>query len=262
MAECSEQKLEILKAEFYEMKLKYNQRVMELESALRTAEERLKAMGDLELEAEVFLTNMAESIEGTSSDGTVAALGSLVAVPQSRKMQHILTVTKRCLNLENQLVMAKQAAAEKEHHCHRLEKSLEMCRQALNNAGSPFAIAEEAVKNLLRENEDLKLQLKGCRSENVVLLDRIGQLTSDIDVLSRHRTELLRIRQMLQDLGIQRPLSSGSHGIPEAPFLNPSFKTQVSTSPKAVPCPTQANPSHRRCSAGSKAFEPEAIEIN
>ena len=191
-AQCSEQKLDILKSEYYELKLQHSQRVMELEAALRLAEEKLKVLGDMEMEAEAFLTNIATAVEdnglsgGGSTSGVLAeACGRMLCVPTSRNVHHAVTVTKKCLSLENQLVVSQGEVRQLQLRNKKLESSLEMCRSALNNTNAPFALAERSVEMLSEENEQFRSQLKALRGENTQST-KVDQLTADVSLLSRH----------------------------------------------------------------------------
>jgi chromosome segregation ATPase len=211
LSECNEQKLDILKSEFYDLRLKYQQRVAQLEGDLRLAEERLKVMSDFELEAEAFMTNMASAIEdsGTTSAATAAvsdACGKLMCVPNSRKVHHAVTVTRKCLQLDNQLTLVRSELAKSQDRSTRLEKSLEICRAALNNTNSPFALAEDTINALTKESDQLKAQ-NGClRGENGLLQAQVRELVADVDMLSKHRSELLRIRELLRQMGAPQAL--------------------------------------------------------
>lgn len=216
--ECSEQKLDILKSEYYDLRLKYNQRIMELEGNLRVADEKLKVLADMENEAEMFMANIANAIDDGMNDGHELALrgtnstmalaeacGKLMTVPSSRKVHHAITVTRKCLHLENQLTAAKSEISKLEDRSQRLERSLEMCRSALNQSNSPFALAEQAVEKLTKENDVLRSQNNAIRSENAALHDKVKELVADVELLSKHRVELLRIRELLHSLGAPSP---------------------------------------------------------
>ncbi|ESS69398.1 hypothetical protein TcG_08847 [Trypanosoma cruzi] len=223
-AECSEQKLDILKSEYYELKLKNSQRVMELEACLRGAEEKLKTLADLELESELFVSNLAMQSGGqvslTTASVSAAAGGdgapsapsatdalsnyeSWLALPRSRKLAHTLTVTKRCLQLENRLAAIQHDVEFKDKQIARLQASLDMAREALNNSNSPFAMVERSVERLTNENEELHNRTVILSEENTLLRQRLEQRTADVRVLCRHRKELLRIQRVLRRLGIE-----------------------------------------------------------
>ncbi|RNF06561.1 hypothetical protein TraAM80_03980 [Trypanosoma rangeli] len=228
VAECSEQKLDILKSEYYELRLKNSQRVMELEACLRGAEEKLKTLSDLELESELFVSNMAMQSEGqmmltaaaaftaAGGDGAPAASSSAaplsnyeswLALPRSRKLAHTLTVTKRCLQLENRLSALQYDVEFKDKQIARLQASLDMAREALNNSNSPFAMVERTVERLTQENEELHNKVMTLSEENTLLRQRLEQRTADVQVLCGHRKELLRIQRLLRRLGLEGKLS-------------------------------------------------------
>ncbi|ORC81756.1 uncharacterized protein TM35_001071070, partial [Trypanosoma theileri] len=226
-AECSEQKLDILKSEYYELKLKNSQRVMELEACLKAAEEKLKTLSDLELESELFISNLAQQSDGQISLAAPVAVTNAVssgpggsqtaptsvnalnnyeswlALPRSRKLAHALTVTKRCLQLENRVTALQHDIEFKDKQIARLQASLEMAREALNNSNSPFAMVERTVEKLNAENEDLNNRVVVLSEENAVLRQRLEQRTADVQVLCRHRKELLRIQRVLRRLGLE-----------------------------------------------------------
>nr|CCC91655.1 conserved hypothetical protein [Trypanosoma congolense IL3000] len=223
-AECSEQKLDILKSEYYELKLKNAQRIMELEACLKAAEEKLKTLSDLELESELFISNLAQQTDGqlsfTGICGRAAGDGgaeekdagphgnalhsyeSWLALPRSRKLAHTLTVTKRCLQLENRLTALQHDLEFRDKQISRLQASLEMAREALNNINSPFAMAERTVERLTAENETLHDKVTNLIEENSMLRRNLEQRTADVQVLCNHRKELLRIQRVLRKLGL------------------------------------------------------------
>ncbi|RNE97588.1 uncharacterized protein Tco025E_09412 [Trypanosoma conorhini] len=225
VAECSEQKLDILKSEYYELKLKNSQRVLELEACLKGAEEKLKTLSDLELESELFVSNLAMQSGGqmaltaaptfasaAGDDGAPAAASaapslsnyeSWLALPRSRKLAHALTVTKRCLQLENRLSVLQHDVEFKDKQIARLQASLDMAREALNNSNSPFAMVERTVERLTRENEELHDKTVSLSEENALLRQRLEQRTADVQVLCGHRKELLRIQRVLRRLGLE-----------------------------------------------------------
>ncbi|ESL12218.1 hypothetical protein TRSC58_00018 [Trypanosoma rangeli SC58] len=228
VAECSEQKLDILKSEYYELRLKNSQRVMELEACLKGAEEKLKTLSDLELESELFVSNMAMQSEGqmmltaapaltaAGGDGAPAAASSTaplsnyeswLALPRSRKLAHTLTVTKRCLQLENRLSALQHDVEFKDKQIARLQASLDMAREALNNSNSPFAMVERTVERLTQENEELHNKVMTLSEENTLLRQRLEQRTADVQVLCGHRKELVRIQRLLRRLGLEGKLS-------------------------------------------------------
>ncbi|CBH12768.1 hypothetical protein, conserved [Trypanosoma brucei gambiense DAL972] len=231
-AECSEQKLDILKGEYYELKLKNTQRIMELEACLRAAEEKLKTLSDLELESELFISNLAQQADGqlTFSSMSAASAGggvvgdkaaptstnalssyeSWLALPRSRKLAHTLTVTKRCLNLENRLTALQHDIEFKDKQLARLQTSLEMAREALNNTNSPFAMVERTVEKLTADNEELHNKVMNLSEENALLRQRLEQRTTDVQVLCNHRKELLRIQRILRRLGLENQVADSA----------------------------------------------------
>ncbi|CCD18869.1 hypothetical protein TRVL_03331 [Trypanosoma vivax] len=233
-AECSEQKLDILKSEYYELKLKNSQRVMELESCLKAAEEKLKTLSDLEMESELFISNLAQQSDGQlafvsasmavgghtgngadAANPSTSALGnyeSWLALPRSRKLAHTLTVTKRCLHLENRLMALQHDLDFKEKQVARLQASLEMAREALNNSNSPFAMVERTVEQLTADNEELSKRVSLLVDENALLRQRLEQRTADVQVLCKHRGELLRIQRILRRLGLDGHVTDATPG--------------------------------------------------
>lgn len=213
--ECTEQKLDILKSEYYELKLRNGQRVLELESCLKAADAKLKTLGDLELESELFVSNLAEQQGG---DGALALLGagrpgevnsgspssyeSWLALPRSRKLAHTLVVTKRCLHLENKVASLQHDVEFKDKQLSRLQVSLESARDVLRNINSPYAMVEKALEEQYAENEKLKEDLEVAKDELSLCKERLQQRTADVQVLCKHRQELLRMRRMLRKLGV------------------------------------------------------------
>lgn len=218
-AECSEQKLDILKAEYYELKLTYTQRIAELESCLKAADEKLKTLGDLELESELFLSTLAQRDrdgavpDGIDAEGAVAlprrsgaasamTYESYMALPRSRKLAHALTVMKRCLHLENTVASLEHDVSYKDKQIGRLQVSLEAARDALRSINSPYAMVEKTMEELFTENERQKEKLRLLQEENKDLQERLSERTADIKALCGHRQELLRMRRLLRRLGV------------------------------------------------------------
>ncbi|CCW71173.1 unnamed protein product [Phytomonas sp. Hart1] len=222
-AECSEQKLDILKSEYYELKLNYSQRNLELESSLKAANEKLKTLGDLEMESELFISNLASRIpeESISSVHTRPLLEenaanragglsakdttdyeSWLALPRSRKLAHSLTVTKRCLHLENKVSSLEHDVTFKERQIERLRVSLSSAREALNKQNSPYAIVEKTVEELYDENEALKERLRISEVERRHLAEKLQTRTREIEVLCKHRGDLLKMKSLLSKIGV------------------------------------------------------------
>ncbi|CCW61063.1 unnamed protein product [Phytomonas sp. EM1] len=218
-AECSEQKLDILKSEYYELKLHYRQRILELESALQAANEKLKALGDLEMESELFISNLAA---GIPEPGVGASVGSpflvppcgegevtkegvgggvdpsmWIALPPSRKLSHALTVTRRCLRLENDLVALRHDVAAKDRQLTSLRNALEAARAALNNSGSPYTLLEKRVEGLAEENDRLRERLERGERERAELTERLRRRTQEVERLAAHREDLRRMKALL-----------------------------------------------------------------
>lgn len=212
-AECSEQKLDILKAEYYELKLEYGQRVLKLEAALRASEEKLKTLGDLEMESELFISNLAASTDGAVAfggpavDGAEAGRGSAyeswLALPRSRKLAHSLVVTKRCLHLENKVSSLESELGFKQSQVARLQVALDAARDALNNINSPYVLVERAMEELTTTNEGLKQKVDLLEHEKKELQGKLQQYSANLRVLTQHRKELLRIKKLLRQLGMR-----------------------------------------------------------
>lgn len=222
-AECVEQKLDILKSEYYEVKLKYGQRVLELEGALKASEEKLKVLGDLEMESELFIANLAESsgsggavgfasddaaVAGETRGGAVASRGinaydAWLALPRSRKLAHTLVVTKRCLHLENKVSSMEHELKFKETQLARLQIALDGAREALHNINSPYILVEKAMTELTEDNDNLKQRVRLLQEEKQQLTDAANRYSSNMKVLTHHRRELLRIKSLLKRLGIR-----------------------------------------------------------
>ena len=201
-AQCAEQKLEILKSEYYDTRLQYNNRTLELEHALRVAEEKLKMFGDVDLEAEVFMANLASQEDSDYGGGTDASgknWNQIQLVPPSRRMHHALTVTKRCLSLENQMALLKQDCRRNEEVVVKLKSALEMAKCALNKSNSPYFLMDQALTESNQTVTELREQLTNSREENKILHLQLKERTADVEVLSRHRGELVRIRELLSN---------------------------------------------------------------
>ncbi|KPI85388.1 hypothetical protein ABL78_5569 [Leptomonas seymouri] len=218
-AECSEQKLDILKAEYYELKLDYGQRVLKLESALRASEEKLKTLGDLEMESELFISNLAASANGelalggseTAVAGSEAGAGGArtsayetwLALPRSRRLAHSLVVTKRCLYLENKVSSLEHEMAFKQNQISRLQVALDGAREALNNINSPYVLVERAMDELTTTNEALKRKVDLLEHEKKELQTKLKDYGANMRVLTQHRKELLHIKKLLRRLGMR-----------------------------------------------------------
>ncbi|KPA83736.1 hypothetical protein ABB37_01979 [Leptomonas pyrrhocoris] len=218
-AECSEQKLDILKAEYYELKLDYGQRVLKLESALRASEEKLKTLGDLEMESELFISNLAASANGelafggsvadvAGADGgslgtRASAYESWLALPRSRKLAHSLVVTKRCLYLENKVSSLEHELEFKQAQVARLQVALDGARDALNNVNSPYVLVEKAMDELTTTNEALKQKLGVLEHEKKELQAKVQHYGANMRAMTQHRKELLHIKKLLRQLGMR-----------------------------------------------------------
>ena len=195
-SQCLTEKLDILKSQFYESQLAHEQRRLDLENQLRVATDQVTTLKDLELEAEVFMSNIAGGEVGTG--------GNLLLpydVPVSRRLQHSVSVTKRALTLENQLVAVKHDLRMNQDQVAKLTSSLAMAKQALSTNGQPYALVEEAMETKDREIDMLKSKLLAVESENSVLHDRCSHLGADVSVLHRQRQELASMKEALRSLG-------------------------------------------------------------
>ena len=272
MSECCEQKLDILKAEYYDTRLKYNQQVMELESRLRLADEKLKLMGDVELEAEIFISNMATSIHDGSMDG---GMGQLTAIPPSRTLQHALVVTKRCISLENNLVAQKQQLAHKDAQIARLQQSLEHARSVLQNSNAPYVVVERTIEKLTRDVEDLQSANQLLREENTALSDRVAKASRDGEVLARHRAELHKMRATLTQLAQGHRVEQQAVQLIGSPTLdrvrsprrkqNDQQQAEIIVNAARLDTrsqPISSAPPLLRAADGSTMFSPELIEIS
>lgn len=204
-AECSEQKLDILKSEYYEMKLKYSQRIQELEGAVRTADEKLKSFSELEVESELFIANLSDHVDSTgrlvdSQENTsvVNQVEGYAALPRSRKLAHTLLVTKRCLHLENNVQLLTREKEFKDQQISKLQASLDGARQALNNINSPYLLLEKTLDQLCDEKDELQKRVTFLENESSILRNRLKQRNEDIQVLCKHRNELLQMKKLLQ----------------------------------------------------------------
>lgn len=215
-AECSEQKLDILKSEYYELKLKYSQRIQELENAVKTADEKLKLYSDVEMESELFISNLSEHIDGSgklvlqnspgSSDSVAAHMESYMALPRSRKLAHSLLVTKRCLHLENKVQMLSKDVDFKEQQIAKLQASLDAARQALNNINSPYLLLEKTVDQVCSERDEMQRRVGILENDVVLLRNRLKQRNEDIRVLCKHRIDLLQMKKLLRLSGLSEEL--------------------------------------------------------
>lgn len=212
-AECTEQKLDILKSEYYELKLRNGQRVLELENALRASEEKLKTLGDLEMESQLFISNLATSSQGdvafstdpaeTTAGRRTDAYEGWLALPRSRKLAHTLVVTKRCLHLENKVAALEHDLNFKEAQVARLQVALDGARDALHNINSPYVLVEKAMAELTDESEALKQKVNILEQDKKALQLKVQQYGRSLRTLTHHRQELLRIKKLLRQLGLR-----------------------------------------------------------
>ncbi|GET85971.1 hypothetical protein, conserved [Leishmania tarentolae] len=212
-AECTEQKLDILKSEYYELKLRYGQRVLELENALKASEEKLKTLGDLEMESQLFISNLATSSQGdvafstdpadTSAGRPTDAYEGWLALPRSRKLAHTLVVTKRCLHLENKVAALEHDLNFKQAQVARLQVALDGARDALHNINSPYLLVEKAMSELTDENDALKQRVSILEQDKKELQLKVQKYGSSLRTLTQHRQELLRIKKLLRQLGLR-----------------------------------------------------------
>ena len=213
-----QKKLEVLKEEFYDMKAGFKERVVELEGRLKVQDEQLGRIGDIEKEAEVFLGTLAASCgpgsqqegnPGGTAGSTTANLLHLQSptervatqllgdVPTSRRVAHIVTVTKRALALENKVQLLQHDASVREQRVTKLERDLDMARHALQNVHAPYALVEASLRKAEQELEKLTAENGILRAENDSLLDANRQLVQDVQRLTSHRDEISRIRAAL-----------------------------------------------------------------
>jgi hypothetical protein len=91
-------KLDILKSEFYDLRVLHNEKVTQLENVVTAQQEKLRLLDDMELEAEVFMTTLA-------SDSSRA----LETLPASRRQHHLIATTRRATVGESGRVAAHRS---------------------------------------------------------------------------------------------------------------------------------------------------------
>lgn len=269
-AECSEQKLDILKAEYYELKLKYSQRIQELEASLKASDEKLKLFSDLELESEVFVSNLAESmdnsgrlmLDGTSvADDTVSGqLERYIALPRSRKLAHSLIVTKRCLHLENKVQLMLRDVEFKDQQIAKLQASLDSARQALHNINSPYLLLEKTLEQLCLEKDLLEKRVGILENDKSTLLHRLKQRNADVHVLCKHRNDLIQMKKMLRRTGVLE-VSNNDLSLPTAAVAEPAHSSIPSAPPPRQFAPPTEMESPQGAALPSSFFVPQMLEI-
>lgn len=205
--DCLQKKLDVLKQEFYDTRAAYQQQVTALQSKLEAQESQLEMFKSLETEAEVFMQHLAQA-SSASEASEVAGIRALMDVPSSRRAAHTISVTKRCLALENQVSLLKheQGLAELKHQ--KLVEELERARAALQDTNSPYLLLEKAIEQRDQEIGRLRDRVKISEEELSAAMRRAQLLAQDVQVLTTHRAEVLRLRDALR--GMTSPISPTS----------------------------------------------------
>jgi hypothetical protein len=194
-ADCLLRKLDILKEDFYNLQAQHRDEQNAVNAKLSVQDEQLALMRDMELEAEVYLANVARS----DTDPREAA-AALADIPASRKVTNAITVTRRALSLENEVEMLKTDKAAAEAKILSLTEQLDMHKNALRHGNSPFTLFEEALDRKEQELERTRQVEKILRGQLTALEEKLRVALQDVRVLQAHRAELVRIKAYLQEV--------------------------------------------------------------
>ena len=226
-AECAQRKLDILKEEFFDLKAQHKDEVLELRAAANAREEQLALFREMEQEAELFLTHLAQHDDGGSPEHHQL----LATIPSARRTSHAITVTKRALALQNQLDLSRQELGAAQRRAAKLEEDLAMARAALAESHSPYAVLEARVGQKDDELRRLRTEIAALRAENEALAERGALLEKDVRTLAKQRGELERVRAMLAHLDAKQFAAGGGGGFGGAPAAT---KALIAPSPAAA----------------------------
>lgn len=192
---CSKKQLDVLKQEYYDMRAQYHQQVAQLQSKAEGMEGQIEMFRSLETEAEVFMQHLAESSSASPSDVAVRAL---MDVPSSRRAAHTISVTKRCLALENQISLLKHEHGIAEIKAQKMHEELERARAALSDSNSPYLLLEKGIAQRDEEIRRLRDRVRIGEEELSAAMRRERLHVQDIEVLTAYRAEVVKLRDALR----------------------------------------------------------------
>ncbi len=119
-------------------------------------------------------------------------------MPSSRRAAHTISVTKRCLALENQVSLLKHEAGVAELRHQRVAEELERARAALGDSNSPYLLLEKGIAQRDDEIQRLKDRVRIGEAELAAAQRTAAALAQDVKVMYAHRAEVLRLRDALR----------------------------------------------------------------
>ena len=202
-AECSNKKLDTLKAEFYEQKMAHNSRTCELEGQVLSIKERLTIYDELETECDTAI-EMAGEQHGDLGPNRAADILGTVPSAAGRRVQHSLVLAQKALRLQNELASVEKKLRQKSDEHSKTTSELNRVKGIVGTQGQPYQYFVDTLALKDAEISELKHDLTSAESnnnfdrkdvnalsnENDVLRNRLEQLTSDMGLLYEQRTEL------------------------------------------------------------------------
>ena len=197
------QKLDVLRAEFYELRLQNGRREEELKARVTTLREQLKIYEDLELGCDAAVEGAAAS-GGGGGERATAELLALVPSSAGRRMHQSLHLAKRALALEAQAQELRAEAKEAGLARDRAAAELARVKGVLGAQGSaqPYQYFVDELERrdvqilaLRRGGEGASVELGESEAEVGRLREALEGARGQMEMLKGQRDELSRYLQ-------------------------------------------------------------------
>lgn len=216
--------MEVMRQEFYNLELQYNEGRATERAELMTLREQMKGYLELEKDLDATIKNCAEAPTADAQEALLigTTLGSAPASAQ-RRIQQSLLLAQELQRKNREAREASMKLEEAEEENSRLRQDLEAARMESRAAqcSEPQVYLHTALRDQKGETNRLKRELKGCRQE----LELAHQ-----QVEKAHRAKL-QVEEDLRKLLVQRQQLDELRSLIKAEELLPckSVKTLTDT---------------------------------
>lgn len=215
---------EVMRQEFYNLELQYNEGRASERAELMTLREQMKGYLELEKDLDATIKNCAEAPTADAQEALLigTTLGSAPASAQ-RRIQQSLLLAQELQRKNREARQASMKLEEAEEENSRLRQDLEAARMESRAAqcSEPQVYLHTALRDQKGETNRLKRELKGCRQE----LELAHQQAE-----KAHRAKL-QVEEDLRKLLVQRQQLDELRSLIKAEELLPckSVKTLTDT---------------------------------
>lgn len=206
---------EVMRQEFYNLELQYNEGRASERAELMTLREQMKGYLELEKDLDATIKNCAEAPTADAQEALLigTTLGSAPASAQ-RRIQQSLLLAQELQRKNREARQASMKLEEAEEENSRLRQDLEAARMESRAAqcSEPQVYLHTALRDQKGETNRLKRELKGCRQE----LELAHQQAE-----KAHRAKL-QVEEDLRKLLVQRQQLDELRSLIKAEELLPS----------------------------------------